>query len=155
MSEQKTAPQWPITNEDKDQIRSLGRLLHKTVLNFAKENSVNGSFHAKIMSGAFQYVEYVFGTKAQLISDDLLYLQDAIERNGLGDKIVEPFQPTPAPSLEELKAEADKKLAEAQNEADAINQIINFRDKAEETQTEVEETPAAPEAPVVEEAPTE
>lgn len=121
--------QWPITNDDKEIIRDLGRKLHKMVLDYAKEKAVNGTFHVKLVSGAFQYVEYILGAKAQLIGDDVLFLQDSIERFNLGNLINEPFQPTPTPSLETMKEEAKKKIEEGQKELEMISDMEAKKDE--------------------------
>ena len=123
MAENKNA-QWPITNDDKKIIQDLGRKLHKFVLEYAKTNSTNGSFHAKLVFGAFQYLEGIFGAKAQLIADDVLFLQESIEKFALGDMIVEPFQATPTPSLEQAKEDALKKKADIENELAMIEEAM-------------------------------
>lgn len=117
------APQWPISNDDKKIIQDLGRKIHKMLLEYAKENAVNGTFHVKYMAGAFQYVEGIMGAKATLVAEDVLILQDTIEKFALGDFIVEPFQQTPTPSLESLKAEALKKKEEAEKELAQIAEV--------------------------------
>ncbi len=123
MNNNNKAPQWPINNDDKKIIQDLGRKMHKMLLEYAKENAVNGTFHVKYMAGAFQYVEGVMGAKATLVAEDVLILQDTIEKFALGDFIVEPFQETPTPSLETLKAEALKKKEEAEKELASISEI--------------------------------
>lgn len=153
MAENKN-PQWPINNDDKKIIQDLGRKLHKFILDYAKENAVNGTFHAKLMSGGFQYVEYVMGAKAQLIADDILFLQDSIERFSLGDAIIEPFAQTPTPSLEAMKEEAMKKREEADKELTAIEEAMKPVDveaapeKAVDTPN-AESSPAPSSAPVL------
>lgn len=119
MSENKNA-QWPITNDDKKIIQDLGRKLHKYILEYANTNATNGTFHAKLVFGAFQYLEGIFGAKAQLIADDVLFLQESIERHGLGNLIIEPFQQTPTPSLEQAKEDALKKKADTERELEMI-----------------------------------
>lgn len=141
MAENKN-PQWPINNDDKKIIQDLGRKLHKFILDYAKENAVNGTFHAKLMSGGFQYVEYVMGAKAQLIADDILFLQDSIERFSLGDAIIEPFAQTPTPSLESMKEDALKRKDELDKELASIEEAM----KPVDVETAPEKTADTPNA---------
>lgn len=121
MNNQPNQAQWPISNDDKKVIQDLGRKLHKFILEYADANKQsNGGFHWKIMAGAFQYVEGVMGQKQAMLAEDILILRDTVEKYSLGDRIDEPFQQTPNPSMEEMRAAAEKKKAEAQAELDMI-----------------------------------
>lgn len=131
--------EWPISNEDKKIIQDLGRTLHGVILEYAKKNNVNGSFHAKFVSGAFQYIQNIMGQKAQLVADDFMFLQDTIERLSLGDFIVEPFTPVPPKTLEQLRDEVVARTKENEKELANINEAIEKQNPSKEV---VVETPS-------------
>lgn len=114
--------QWPISNDDKKVILDLGRKLHKFILEYANANKQpNGGFHWKLMAGAFQYVEGVMGQKQAMLAEDVLVLHDTVERYELGNRIEEPFQPTPAPTVEEMRVAAQKKIDEGKAEIEMLD----------------------------------
>lgn len=122
MNNNPTQAQWPISNDDKKVIQDLGRKLHKFILEYADANKQpTGGFHWKLMAGAFQYVESVMGQKQAFLAEDILILRDTVDKYSLGDRIEEPFQQTPAPSMEEMQASAEKKLAEAKGELEMLD----------------------------------
>lgn len=122
MNNNPSQAQWPISNDDKKVIQDLGRLLHKTIMEYANAHKQpNGGFHWKLMAGAFQYVEGVMGQKQAMLAEDVLVLHDTVERYELGNRIEEPFQASPAPTMEQMRAEAEKKMADAKAELDMLD----------------------------------
>lgn len=79
---------WPVTPADKADIVELGRLLHKTVLEFATKK---GELHVKIMAGACQYLMDLQDQKKAALGDDIFVAQKLLADTGLSEKIVEPF----------------------------------------------------------------
>lgn len=102
MSNQKKADlpegSWAITKEDKKEIQKLGRELHKFFIQYAKANAVNGKFFPwKIITGSMDYFQQLQGQKVRLVGDDILAVQDLLERYELGSLLEEPFEHVEAP----------------------------------------------------------
>lgn len=97
---------WAITKEDKKEIQKLGRELHKFLLEYAKANPIGDKFFPwKVITGAFDYFQQLQSQKVRLVGDDVLAVQDLLERYGLASALQEPFthveEPT-EPAKEEL-----------------------------------------------------
>lgn len=148
---------YPISNEDKEVIRELGRKLHKFILDEATaRHAEHKGFHVKYMLGALEYVQRIFGEKANMVAEDLFLVQDSVERFDLHGFIEEPFKATPMPTREELKTEALNKKEEAEKD-------LALLDATADVATTVTDAPAndtaspeseAPKEPVAPAAPT-
>ena len=89
---------WAITKEDKKEIQKLGRELHKFFIAYAKTNAINGKFFPwKIITGSMDYFQQLQGQKVRLVGDDILAVQDLLERYELGSLLEEPFEHVEAP----------------------------------------------------------
>lgn len=102
---------WSITKEEKKKIVDLGRELTKFIFDYAKKS--DGKFHVKIAVGACQYFTDLQRQKAELVGEDLIASQDALERFQLGNMINEPFteEDIVVPTKEELIAQKKAELA--------------------------------------------
>lgn len=107
---------WPITKDDKVQIRALGRELHK-FLN--KQFEGKESVHVKIVVGAFNYIMDLQTQRTKLVGDDFLVAQKSIQMAGFGDKVEEPFEvepDLPEPTIEQRREALKQQLAELDKE---------------------------------------
>ncbi len=96
---------WAVTESDKEIIRKFGRELSKFVFEYARANMIESKFfHLKFVAGAFQYFMDLQTQKSKVVGDDILATQDSIDRYGLGNILVEPFEKI----VEEVKPEAPK-----------------------------------------------
>lgn len=103
---------WSINKEEKEIILDLGRELSKFIFDYAKRKELP-TFHLKYVAGAYQYFMEVQRIKTNLLGEDLLITQAAIEHFGLGDKVEEPFQepdPMVIPTKEEQIAALKKQI---------------------------------------------
>lgn len=146
---------WPITKEDKVEIRKLGRALHKFLLDYAKANPINGKFFPwKIIAGGFEYFQALQGQKAKLVHDDILCVQDLLERFGLGEALEEPFQhvepeevpPTAPAETAPENAPAPSTPVEANASVDSASPAPSAPVTPAPIQSE-DNAPASPEAP--------
>lgn len=91
------AGSWPITKEDKANIRELGRELNKFL---QAHFSTAGTVHIKVLAGAFQYVMDLQAQKAKVIGDDFIISQEVIVKYNLSGLVHEPFEDDPEPEAE-------------------------------------------------------
>ena len=92
---------WAITKEDKKEIQKLGRELHKFFIQYAKTNAISGKFFPwKIVTGSMDYFQQLQSQKVKLVGDDILAVQDLVERYELGSFLEEPFTHVEAPTPE-------------------------------------------------------
>lgn len=140
---------WSVTAEEKSEIRAFGRELHKFILEYAQKTAKNGRFHAKIMFGGFQYVADIQNQKSKMIGDDILVAKDTIERYGLNEALVEPFEDEPqAPVPQEETKEM--KRARLQSELESVNRAL---ETPEQRKARIEAEIAALDAEPVAESP--
>lgn len=112
---------WAITKEDKKEIQKLGRALHKFLLEYAKTNPIGDKFFPwKIITGAFDYFQQLQSQKVRLVGDDILAVQDLLERYGLASVLQEPFT-----HVEEPVEPAKEELPSGDSPSPAPTEVVD------------------------------
>lgn len=110
---QMPADTWPITRDDKIEMRDLGRKLTAFLQTYFGDRE---RVHIKIIAGAFNYVMDVQKQKANLIGDDFALSNKFIKNNNLAEQVEEPYEIEPKVTIDQkieaAKAEFDKLVME-------------------------------------------
>ena len=121
---------WPITTESLAKGLELGRLLHKTVLDWAKAQPEDP--HVRILFAAVQYLQELLDQKTLAVSSYILLTQNLIEKNSLGDCIVEPYVERLKEETPEEKAERAANLRAMAEKLDPVKPDVVYEPKEEQ-----------------------
>lgn len=135
------ADTWPITKDDKVQMRELGRKLNTFLHDHFKDQE---RVHIKIVVGAFNYIMDMQTQKGKLIADDFVLADKVIKQNKMSERIEEPYEIEPdvvPPTIEERRAELQRQLAELDQQED-IEEASPAPSASAEPDTTIEAAPA-------------